>query len=182
MTGWARGTEQVLARKAPPLVFLGVLLASSACVGVDDAGSPNDPFHPDVVAEGWLVEVSVSPSRVGPLSVSLGELEADLDPDDPKWLSHIVTFVNVAEEVVRLEEVRASTFLRRDRDPVLLVADAGCGWVLPRGGKPVKPGVCFGDLVIAHLETGESFDQAVFLNKDLPGMEQLVEGTYVFHK
>lgn len=131
--------------------------------------------------DGWTVRVSAGPDTVGPIEVAVGPFRLAPESDSHSWIQHNLRFLNGGGRIVSFEDTRTSVFLRRAGEPVLLVADEGCGYGKPRR-KPVEPGACATYLDILELRPGSAARRTITLFKDLRGMDPLASGTYVWDK
>jgi hypothetical protein len=137
--------------------------------------------RPAPTFDGWAVRVSVQPDTVGPIELDVGPLRSAPESDSHPWIQHEVRFLNGGDRIVRFDDTRTSVFLRRAGEPMLLVADEGCGYGKPRR-KPVEPGACAAYLDILEVRPGSTARRTITLFKELRGMEPLAEGTYTWRK
>jgi hypothetical protein len=144
-------------------------------------GAPSPTGSPVPSFDGWTIRVFVEPGRVGPIELAVGPFRSAPESDSHPWIQHDVSFLNGGDRIVRFEDTRTSVFLRRAGEPVLLVADEGCGYGKPRR-KPVEPGACLLYLDAFTVRPGSTVRRTITLFKELRGMEPLAAGTYRWHK
>ena len=144
-------------------------------------GAPSPEARSEPSFDGWTVRVSVEPGSVGPIELAVGPIRLAPASDSRPWIQHDLRFRNGGGRIVRFEDTRISRFLRRAGEPVLLVADEGCGYGKPRG-KPVEPGACLLYLDAFTVRPGSTARRTITLFKELRGMEPLTEGTYTWRK
>jgi hypothetical protein len=127
--------------------------------------------------DGWIVQVSVEPTDLGPISVSVGRIRP-APPGSQAWLQHDLVFENTGDRRVTFADTRTAALLGPSRNPVLLAGDNGCGY------SRVKPlvGACLLNLDFPSVKPRRSVMRTVTLWKGLPGMKSLTPGTYVFRK
>jgi hypothetical protein len=127
----------------------------------------------------WTIDVSLRDPSVGPLTLATGELRAAPRNDAGPWVQHDLIFRNTGKTPLRFDDTRTSKFVSRKR---LLVADEGCGYGLPTPDGPAQAGACRRNLDEFVVPPKGSVTREITLFKDLPGMADLAEGTYVFRK
>jgi hypothetical protein len=130
----------------------------------------------------WSVEVSVQSPGLGPIHVSVGRLRPAPVNDAEPWLQHELIFENRSDRPVRFGDTRTSAFLGSSRQHVLLAADDGCGYVRKTPSALVEPGACLTYLDAFVVESHASVRRTITLFKELPGMDELTAGTYVFKR
>src|SRR5262245_12693859 len=157
-------------RRTLALLFL---IAGVAGVGPAGAQAPSGTF------DGWRVQVSVSPSRFGPIGVSTSALRRVRPNNARPWLTHDLRFSNLGAKVVRFEDTRRSTFLGGKR---LLAADHGCGYEKLERAPWTEAGACLLYLDALTVRSGRSQTRDVTIFRGLRGMERLRPGRYVFAK
>jgi hypothetical protein len=128
----------------------------------------------------WRVQVTVRPSRLGPIAFAAKNLARAKRTDSHPWVQHDLVFRNTGDQPVTLDDTRSSTFIGEAGHDRLLAADEGCGYSLNYPGAPATAGACFADLRVATVKPHTSAKQSVTLFKGLRGMDPLVAGTYVF--
>jgi hypothetical protein len=150
-------------------------------------GPPSPEERSEPSFDGWTVRVSVEPGSAGPIELAVGPFRlapaSDSHPalGSHPWIEHEVRFLNGGDRIVRFEDTRISRFLRRAGEPVLLVADEGCGYV-KQGKKPVEPGACLLYLDAFTVRPGSTARRTITLFKELRGMESLAGATYTWRK
>lgn len=137
--------------------------------------------RPAPTFDGHAVRVSVQPDTVGPIELDVGPLRSAPESDSHPWIQHEVRFLNGGDRIVSFDDTRTSVFLRRAGEPMLLVADEGCGYGKPRK-KPVEPGVCAEYLDVLELRPGSADARTITLFKDLRGMGELTAGSYTWDR
>jgi hypothetical protein len=131
-------------------------------------------------AAKWNVQVTLSSSSTGPITVEAVGLRRAPRSDAHPWLQHELVFRNAGNRPVTFGDTRRSTFL--GTPPRLLAADRGCGYGIEHAGAPAEPGACLMYLDLLTVPPHGSATRTVTLFKDLPGMTRLVPGTYVFNR
>jgi hypothetical protein len=176
---------------------LGFVLGGSAlaCVvagGLAFAASLQEPstnLSPSATQESsasedgfsdWRVEVWVEPSSIGPLGISVSEVSNLTTGGDHSWV-HELILENLGKEILHFDDTRSSAVLpSRDR-PILLAADEGCGYGRASATSVMEP-ACRDYLDAFSIAAGGKESRAITLSKELPGMAEMQEGTYVFIK
>ena len=155
------------------------LAAGLALSGCNRLPADADFSEPRPAQDGWIVEVSVDPSELGPLAVSVGPTKR-LGPNDSRaWLEHGLVFTNTGNRPITFADSRTGEQLGPRREPVLLVADQGCGYARYEGRIELA---CLMYLDIPTLGAHSALTRTVTLWKGLRGMAPLGPGTYVFRK
>ena len=129
--------------------------------------------------DGWIVEVSVEPTDLGPLAVSVGPARDAPANESRAWIQHDLLFTVTGDRPVTFADSRAGARLGPRGKARLLVADQGCGY--GRHGRRIEL-ACLLYLDIPTVEPNRPLTRTVTLWKELPGMKALEPGTYVFRK
>jgi hypothetical protein len=156
-------------------VGLAIGLALAACV------PPAYARHAPEARSGsehWTVSVSVEPTDVGPIAVSVGPARAVPENEARVWIEHDLVLENRGDRPVTFADTELSTFLGRR---ALIAADEGCGYAY-EGRAPVEAGVCRLSLDAFVVEPHSEVRRTIALFQGLRGMEPLTSGTYVFEK
>lgn len=141
-------------------------------------GSP----EPQVDHDGWRVTVSVQPSRIGQLAISVSSVRSMTTSDAHPWVQHDVIFENLGENPIQFEDTRSSAFLPNEDRPILLAADQGCGYGKSSPTSPIEAGLCQDYLDDFTVLPQRSDVRTITLFKEQPGMAEMREGMYVFDK
>jgi hypothetical protein len=159
---------------------LGLALAACRVLGgcAANLGS-TDAVPQGVVQDGWTIEVSFESSDLGPITVSVGPMRRVRPNDSRAWVEHDLVFANTGDRPVTFADSRRGALLGPRGNPLLLAADQGCGYA-PHDGRIEL--ACLMYLDIPTVEPQSALTRTVTLWKDLPGMEPLKAGTYVFRK
>lgn len=137
---------------------------------------------PPQTLDGWRVGVSVDRVSLGPITVSVGPVEAAPGTGARPWVQHEVLFENSGDDPVQFVQMDTSAFIG-PRDPRrLLAADETCGYTVDSPTSPVKAGACRAVVITFELEPHGSARRTITLFKGLRGMGRLIPGTYVFTK
>lgn len=159
---------------------LGVALAACLALGGCAWNLGRTDVVPQGVAhDGWIVEVSVEPSDLGPVVVSVGPTRPRGPHESRAWVEHDLVFENTGNRPVTFADSRTAKRLGPRRKPLLLVADQGCGYSLYEGRIEL---VCLTYLDIPTVKPHGVLKRTVTLWKGLRGMGRLEPGTYVFRK
>jgi hypothetical protein len=129
--------------------------------------------------DGWNVEVSVTPQRVGPIAITVGPVEPAPANDAHPWFQHDLVFENTGDRRVTFADTRTSRFIGPPGSHRLIAADTGCGYGSAPGGR-ARPGTCLLYLDTFTVQPGRSETRQVTTFEGLPGMDPLRSGTYVF--
>jgi hypothetical protein len=131
--------------------------------------------------DGWIVRVSVEPSDLGPIEVSVGPVRRAPESCSrccaPAWLQHDVVFENTGSRPVTFSGLGIAARLGPRGRPVLLVAGPPCGY---GNSKRRIELACLMYRDVPTLEPHGSHTRAVTLWKGLRGMKGLSPGTYAF--
>jgi hypothetical protein len=154
--------------------LLALAIAAAGC-GSDAAGDEGA----EAASTEWTAQVSVEPTEVGPLEVSVGEVSKPRGArPGGSTIHHELTFENAGEREISFENQRSSRFVGEGTG--LLVADNGCGYAIDGPGSPIEVGGCRSNLDLIELEPGETESRDVSLFRGLRGMDELEPGEYVF--
>lgn len=174
-------------------------IATALMVCVALAGCGSEPAsEPGTVAEGsgpavtatpagtiggWRVAVSVEPTVVGPIAVSVRPIRPAPTTDARPWAQHELVLENTGGRPIQFADTDTSAFIgpagHRRR---LLAADKTCGYGYETPTSPIEAGVCLLMLNAFAVEPHSSRSQTITLFQGLRGMERLVPGSYVFEK
>ena len=165
-----------------------LLLAACGSGSVQDAKAPAETAprtrtaQEALIAGRWRIQVSVRPSRLGPIAfVAKNPSRAKPTNSDP-WIEHDLVFRNTGDRPVTFADTRGSEFTGEAGRHRLLVADEGCGYSQNSQRAPVKAGACLAYLDLLTVEPHASAKRSITLFKGLPGMDRLAAGTYVFRR
>jgi hypothetical protein len=170
---------------------LVVCIAVAGCTSWPDlrqAGSDEDleerlPAPPPGAIDGLIVKVSVEPSNLWPIVVSVGPARSAPRNDARPWVQHELVFENTGDRPVRFADTRTSAFIgpsgHRRR---LLAADEGCGYGWETRTSRIEARVCLLYLDEFEVRPHASVSRTVTLFKELRGMEPLTAGTYIFER
>jgi hypothetical protein len=128
-------------------------------------------------SDGWSVQVSVEPSELGPIAVSVGRVRPAPVNGSRAWLQHDLVLENRGDRPVTFADTRNGMFLGPRARRVLLAADQGCGYGIYKRRIELA---CLLYLDIPTLDPHTSLTRTLTLWKGLPGMNPLRPGTYVF--
>lgn len=158
-------------RRALAVVTMAALAAAPAALAEPAIGSRS-------AGDGWVVEVPVEPSDMGPIAVFVGRVRPAGEGDGGPWLQHDIVFENHGDRRVTFADTRTARLLGAPGRPVLLVSDNACGY------HRVEPlvGSCLLYLDFPTVKPGRSITRTITLWKGLRGMKPLTPGTYVFRK
>lgn len=154
---------------------LTVLLALTAC----PSASAELALGSRSAGDGWVLGVSVEPSALGPIGVSVGAIRKAPVTDARAWLQHDLVLENRGGRPVTFADTRTGAFLGPDGRRVLLAADQGCGYGINERRIELA---CLLYLDLLTLEPREAVTRTVTLWKGLRGVKPLEPGTYVFRK
>jgi hypothetical protein len=127
--------------------------------------------------DGWAVHVSVEPSDLGRIVVSVGSRRVGgFGPHI--WLQHDLVFENTGDRTVTFADTRTAAVLGPAGRPMLVASDTGCGY------SRVKPllGACRLNLDFPTVRPHRSVSRTITLWRGLRGMKPLRAGTFVFRK
>jgi hypothetical protein len=129
--------------------------------------------------DGWTVRVSVEPSVVGPIVLSVGPVRRAARNNAHQWIQHDLVFENSGDRAVRFADTRTSAFIGHR---MLIAADEGCGYARASRKSAIEAGVCLLYLDAFRVRPHRSVSRPITLFKGLRGMKPLASGTYVFEK
>jgi hypothetical protein len=135
-----------------------------------------------LTTDHWRVQVSVKPSRLGPIVFSAQHPARAKPTDSHPWIVHDLVFRNTGDRPVSFADTRGSEFVGEAGHNRLLVADQGCGYARNSPRAPVRTGVCAAYLDLLVVKPHASAGRSITLFKGLPGMAHLTPGTYVFRR
>ncbi|MDX6593818.1 MAG: hypothetical protein QOJ13_3014 [Gaiellales bacterium] len=154
-----------------------VCLIAAGCGSAARTHTANTPSASQPAAAEWNVEVTVGSLSAGPITVAAAGLRpAAAGVDSRPWMQHELVFRNTGDTPVTFADTRTSRFL--GQLPRLLAGDEGCGY--EKRTARVIPGTCESYLDAFTVQPHTTVRRTVTLFKELPGMQQLVPGTYVF--
>jgi len=171
---------------AGPLVIL-ILAAcgsgSDQAVEVPAEAAPIAPaVQEELTAGRWRVQVSVRPSRIGPILLAVKNLAPAKPTGSDPWIEHDLVFRNTGDQPVTFADTRGSESIGEAGHSRLLVANEGCGYSRNSPLAPVRAGACRAYLDLLAVKRHASAKQPITLFKGLPGMDRLSAGTYVFRR
>jgi hypothetical protein len=136
---------------------------------------------PAVTVGEWTIQVSVQPTRVRQLTVSVGPARGAPRNEAHPWIQHGLVLENVGHRPLLLMGVRSpAAFIGPAGHRRRLLATAGlCGYV-PEGSSSKLEIACRLVLDVTDLKPGAKHRGTVTLFKELRGMEPLVDGTFTF--
>lgn len=178
----ARGAVQGLVTRRVAAVIVCLLLAGVAFLPEPAAGVPDrggGRSAPADAVRGWRIGVSVEPTRIGPLAVSVGPVRPAPVNDARPWLQHELVFGNRGDRPVQFADTRISAFLSR-RHRALIAGDEGCGYAT-WGRSGLELG-CTLNLDAFSIDGHGSVSRMITLFKDVAGLQSLAPGRYVFRK
>ncbi|MGH3035517.1 MAG: hypothetical protein ACRDON_13320 [Gaiellaceae bacterium] len=123
------------------------------------------------------MQVSVKPSDLGPIVISVGSRHVR-ESDSHTWLQHDLVFENRGDRAVTFADTRTAAVLGPAGRPMLVAADEGCGYYRV---KPLR-GACLLYLDFITVRPHGSVSRTITLWKGLRGMSPLGAGTFVFRK
>jgi hypothetical protein len=127
--------------------------------------------------DGWAVQVSVEPSDLGPIVVSVGSRRVD-GFGSHVWLQHELVFENTGDRTITFADTRTAAVLGPRGRPMLVASDEGCGyWRVD----PLR-GACLAYLDLITVKPHRSVSRTIKLWKGLRGTKPLRAGTFVFRK
>jgi hypothetical protein len=135
-----------------------------------------------LTTDHWRVQVSVKPSRLGPIVFVARNLARAKPSNSHPWIGHDLVFRNTGDRPVSLADTRGSEFVGEAGHNRLLVADQGCGYARNSPRAPVRAGACAAYLDSLVVKPHASARRSITLFKGLPGMAHLSSGTYVFRR
>lgn len=129
--------------------------------------------------DGWTVQVSVEPSDLGPIVVSVTQPRRVETHDPHVWLQHELVFENTSDRRITFADTWGWALLGPRGRPMLFVsADRRCA---PWRIKPLRT-VCILPLNFPVVRAHGRLSRTVRLRKGLPGATLLAAGTYVFRQ
>jgi len=153
-----------------------------AQVAVPGQRTESLPLPPRHAVGGWTIKVRVESWNAAPIFVSVEAIRAAATNDARPWVQHELVLENRSDRPVRFADTRTSAFVGPPAHARLLVADQGCGYARRTEESPIEAGVCASYLDAPTVEPDGSIRRTITLFKELPGMEPLARGTYVFEK
>jgi hypothetical protein len=126
---------------------------------------------------GWTVTVSVEPSDLGPIRLSVSNTRTAPVTDAHGWLEHDLVFDNTGDRPITFADTRTAALLGPPGRRMLLASDSGCGYSL----HPLGP-ACLAYLDLLTVKPHRSATRTVTLFKGLRGLAPLEPGRYVFRK
>ena len=124
------------------------------------------------------MSVSVRPSDLGPIVVSVARVRRASESDSRAWLQHELVFENTSDRPVSFADTRTAAVLGSRGRPMLVGADEGCGY---HRVNPLR-GVCLLYLDLLTIDPHGSASRTITLWTGLRGLKPLVAGRYVFRK
>jgi hypothetical protein len=153
------------------------LVAGLALSGCSLLSAGSDLAQSRPAHDGWIVDVSVEPTDLGPLAVSVGPVRDGPESESRAWIQHDLVVTNTGTGPVTFADSR--TGARLGRHGSIFVADQGCGY----GGYGRRIELaCALYLDIPTVKPDRALVRTVTLWKELRGMHPLEAGTYVFRK
>lgn len=132
-----------------------------------------------VEVNDWVVAVSVQPfTFFSPIAISVGDVRP-APIDSSAWISLELNLENRGDLLAVFDDDKTAAFVRRSGEPVLLVADVGCGYAHER--RLVAP-VCTLSLAPYAVRPHSVVTRGMSVYAELTGMGELDEGTYAFSK
>jgi hypothetical protein len=167
-----------------------VTLILAACGSGSDQGAevreesaPTAPAtHEELTAGRWRVEISVRPSRIGPIVLAVTNLARAKPANSDPWIEHDLVVRNTGDQPVTFADTRGSEFIGDAGHHRLLVVDEGCGYSRNGPRAAVTAGACRAYLDLLTVKPDASANRTITLFKRLPGMDPLSAGTYVFRR
>ena len=159
------------------LILVAVALLPEPAAGAPDLGSGR--AAPANAVRGWRVTLSVEPERAWPLAVSVGAVRAAPVNEARPWFQHELVFENRGGRPVQLADTRIAAFLSPPHR-ALIAGDEGCGYGT-WGRSSIELG-CTLNLDPFAIDGHGSVSRTITLFKDVPGLERLASGRYVFSK
>jgi hypothetical protein len=163
-------------------LLLGTLMLLLGCGGSSDpdASPPERPSSAKAF-DGWHIKVSVRPSIVSPLALSVGAPRAAPQTDARAWVEHELVFENQSRRLLRFADTETSAFIGPPGTRKLIAADEGCGYA-QAATLPVEAGVCRLSLDGFSINPHAKVSRTITLFKGLTGMKPLTPGTYTFKR
>jgi hypothetical protein len=127
--------------------------------------------------DGWAVQVSVEPTDLGPIVVSVGSRRVS-GFGSHVWLQHDLVYENTGDRTVTFADTRAAAVLGPAGRPMLVASDEGCAYYRVR---PLR-GACLLNLDFPTVKPHRTISRTVTLWRGLRGMKPLRAGTFVFRK
>lgn len=129
----------------------------------------------------WRIRVTVKPSQLGPITVTVKNLRRAKPTTSHPWIEHDLVFRNTGDQAITFANTRSSAFIGEHGHRQLLVADEGCGYAQDSPKAPATSGVCNADLPVpVTVNPHASARVSISIYEGLPGMNPLVASTYVF--
>ena len=143
-----------------------------------DASPPERALSAKPV-DGWQIKVSVRPSIVPPLVLSVRALRAVPQKDGRGW-QHELVIDNTGGRPLRFADTRSSAFIGAPGTRRLIAADEGCGYVPQTAVWPLEADACQLYLDAFVIKPRARVSRTITLIKGLPGMKPLTAGAYTF--
>jgi hypothetical protein len=148
-------------------------LSPERALGLPDLGDGKPATASAVALERWSVGVSVEPTRLGPLVVSVGAIHPARTTLPGAWVEHDIVFTNRGDRPVQFADIGFSGFLP-PRRPILVAGDRRC--VPERSSLEIY---CLLYIDPLHVAPHSSESRTIMLFKDLGGLRPLGPGSYV---
>lgn len=133
--------------------------------------------------DGWTIRVSVEPSIVAPIVVSVRPARPATRNDARPWVRHELVFENRGDRPIQFADTETSAFIgpsgHRRR---LLAADESCGYGYETPKSPIEARVCLALINAFAVKPHASVSRTLTLFKGLRGMERLAPGTYAYKR
>jgi hypothetical protein len=168
-------------------ILVALLLVACGAGSDQEANAPGKPIPAwgaqEALSVGrWRLGVTVTPSRLGPISFAAKDLARAKRTNSDPWIEHDLVFRNSGDRTVTFADTRSSRFLGEGSDSRVLAADQGCGYALNSRKAPATAGACLSYLDLLRVEPDASAKRSITLFKGLRGMDRLAAGTYVFRR
>jgi hypothetical protein len=147
--------------------------SSEPALGALDLGEGTPATGRAVALEGWRVSVSVEPTRLGPLVVSVGLVRPAAANAAGAWVQHEVLFANRGDRPVQFADIGFAGLLPQRR-PVLIAGDQRCG---PTPSRPITF-ACRLYIDALAIAPHSSESRTITLYKGLRGLRPAASGTY----
>jgi hypothetical protein len=163
-------------------LLLGTLVLLVGCSGRSalDASPPERPSSAKAF-DGWHVKVSVRPSIVPPLVLSVRAPRAGPHTRARAW-QHELVIDNTGRRPLRFADTRSSAFISPPGTRRLIASDEGCGYVPQTTVWPLEVGACLTYLDAFVIKPRARVSRTIALIKGLHGMKPLTPGTYTFER
>jgi hypothetical protein len=155
------------------IVASAFALSPERALGLPDLGDGKPATASAAALEGWSVAVSVEPTRLGPLVVSVGAIRPARTTLPGAWVEHDIVFTNRGDRPVHFADIGFSGFLP-PRRPILVAGDRRC--VPERSSLEI---FCLLYIDPLNVAPHSSEGRTITLFKGLRGLRPLGPGTYV---